>query len=149
MQIRDCVALTMLASCVLAASPMASDYPTEGNDPGRTGWMKDEGCRQTAVPAMEQVSPGRYTIYAISWDGRLHQINAAETAATEQTRSAGLLNPEPRTLNRTEPEPGTEPGTQEPGTLEPVSDASLRRADRRVDRYRAEDPRQLPGSNLH
>ena len=146
---------------------MASDYLTEGNDPGRTGWMKDEkvfslanvkdmkllwkvklesqpremhnlfspliaervaterGQReiaivagvsddlfgidvasgeliwkkryektfapatepvyhtlclggQTAVPAMEQVSPGKYTIYAISWDGRLHQIDAAD-----------------------------------------------------------------------
>ncbi len=146
---------------------MASDYLTEGNDPGRTGWMKDEkvftlanvkdmkllwkvklesqpremhnlfspliaervttarGARevaivagisddlfgidvasgellwkkryestfaptdktvyhtlclggQTAVPAMEQVSPGKYTIYAIAWDGRLHQINAAD-----------------------------------------------------------------------
>ena len=33
---------------------------------------------QTAVPAMEQVSPGKYTIYAIAWDGRLHQINAAD-----------------------------------------------------------------------
>jgi len=32
----------MLASCVLAAWPMASNYLTEGNDPGRTGWMKDE-----------------------------------------------------------------------------------------------------------
>ena len=42
MQIRYCVALVMLASCVLGASPMASDYLTEGNDPGRTGWMKDE-----------------------------------------------------------------------------------------------------------
>ena len=33
---------------------------------------------QTAMPAMEQVSPGKYTIYAIAWDGRLHQINAAD-----------------------------------------------------------------------
>ena len=30
------------------------------------------------MPAMEQVSPGKYTIYAIAWDGRLHQINAAD-----------------------------------------------------------------------
>src|SRR4026207_994340 len=42
MPIRDCVAPAILASCVLAASPMGSDYLTEGNDPGRTGWMKDE-----------------------------------------------------------------------------------------------------------
>ena len=33
---------------------------------------------QTAVPAIEQVAPGKYTIYAVGWDGRLHQINAAD-----------------------------------------------------------------------
>ena len=33
------LALAVLASCVPL---MASDYLTEGNDPGRTGWMKDE-----------------------------------------------------------------------------------------------------------
>jgi hypothetical protein len=27
---------------------------------------------------MEQVSSGKYTIYAVGWDGRLHQINAAD-----------------------------------------------------------------------
>src|SRR4026209_1729339 len=162
--IRTWMALAILASWVPL---MASDYLTEGNDPGRTGWMKDEkvftlanvkdmkllwkvkldskpggveklfpplvaervttarGARevaivagisddlfgidvasgemlwkkryestfaptdktvyhplclggQTAVPAMEQVSSGKYTIYAIAWDGRLHQINAAD-----------------------------------------------------------------------
>jgi outer membrane protein assembly factor BamB len=33
---------------------------------------------QTAVPTMAQVSPGTYTVYAVSWDGRLRQINAAD-----------------------------------------------------------------------
>ena len=33
---------------------------------------------QTAVPTMVQASPGKYTIYAVSWDGRLRQINAAD-----------------------------------------------------------------------
>lgn len=33
---------------------------------------------QTAVPAMVLVSPGRYTVYAVSWDGRLHQINLGD-----------------------------------------------------------------------
>jgi len=33
---------------------------------------------QTAVPALVQVSPGKYTVYAVSWDGRLHQINLAD-----------------------------------------------------------------------
>jgi hypothetical protein len=39
LRIRICSALAVLASCVPL---LASDYLTEGNDPGRTGWMKDE-----------------------------------------------------------------------------------------------------------
>jgi hypothetical protein len=27
---------------------------------------------------MVQVSPGKYTVYAVSWDGRLHQINLGD-----------------------------------------------------------------------
>ena len=30
------------------------------------------------VPTMAQVSPGKYTVYAVSWDGRLRQINLAD-----------------------------------------------------------------------
>src|SRR5687767_10421942 len=33
---------------------------------------------QTAVPTMAQVGPGKYTVYAVSWDGRLRQINLAD-----------------------------------------------------------------------
>ena len=33
---------------------------------------------QTALPTMAQVSPGKYTIYAVSWDGRLRQVNLAD-----------------------------------------------------------------------
>jgi outer membrane protein assembly factor BamB len=33
---------------------------------------------QTAVPTMAQTSPGQYTIYAVSWDGRLRQVNLAD-----------------------------------------------------------------------
>lgn len=33
---------------------------------------------QTAVPTLAQTSPGRYTIYAVSWDGRLRQVNLAD-----------------------------------------------------------------------
>src|SRR5262245_6093359 len=33
---------------------------------------------QTAVPVITQVSPGKYTIYAVSWDGRLRQLNVAD-----------------------------------------------------------------------
>ena len=41
----------------------------------------------TAVPTMAQTSPGTYTIYAVSWDGRLRQVNLADgkdTAAPEK-----------------------------------------------------------------
>src|SRR4029079_5687628 len=33
---------------------------------------------QTAVPTMAQASPGKYTVYAVSWDGRLRQLNLAD-----------------------------------------------------------------------
>ena len=33
---------------------------------------------QTAVPTMAQTAAGKYTIYAVSWDGRLRQVNAAD-----------------------------------------------------------------------
>lgn len=33
---------------------------------------------QTAVPVMAETSPDTYTIYAVSWDGRLRQVNLAD-----------------------------------------------------------------------
>jgi outer membrane protein assembly factor BamB len=33
---------------------------------------------QTAVPVMVQSAPGKYTVYAVSWDGRLRQVNLAD-----------------------------------------------------------------------
>jgi outer membrane protein assembly factor BamB len=33
---------------------------------------------QTAVPAVVQTSPGKYTVYAVSWDGRLWQKNLSD-----------------------------------------------------------------------
>jgi len=33
---------------------------------------------QTAVPTMAQAAPGKYTVYAVSWDGRLRQLDAAD-----------------------------------------------------------------------
>ena len=33
---------------------------------------------QTAVPVMAQTAPGTYTVYAVSWDGRLRQVNLAD-----------------------------------------------------------------------
>lgn len=33
---------------------------------------------QTAVPVMARTAPGVYTVYAVSWDGRLRQVNLAD-----------------------------------------------------------------------
>src|SRR4051812_1402817 len=33
---------------------------------------------QTAVPTMAKRGDGEYTVYAVSWDGRLRQLNAAD-----------------------------------------------------------------------
>jgi outer membrane protein assembly factor BamB len=33
---------------------------------------------QTAVPALVRAAPGRYNVYAVSWDGWLHQLNLAD-----------------------------------------------------------------------
>jgi outer membrane protein assembly factor BamB len=46
----------------------------------KPGGTNDTLCPggQTAVPTMAQTSPGTYTIYAVSWDGRLRQVNLAD-----------------------------------------------------------------------
>jgi outer membrane protein assembly factor BamB len=49
---------------------------TLANPGGTTDTLCPGG--QTAVPTMAQTSPGTYTIYAVSWDGRLRQVNLAD-----------------------------------------------------------------------
>ena len=46
----------------------------------KPGGTNDTLCPggQTAVPTMAQTSPGKYTVYAVSWDGRLRQVNLAD-----------------------------------------------------------------------
>src|SRR5688572_16734306 len=46
----------------------------------KPGGTNDTLCPggQTAVPTMAQASPGKYTVYAVSWDGRLRQVNLAD-----------------------------------------------------------------------
>jgi outer membrane protein assembly factor BamB len=45
-----------------------------------TGRTDDTLCPggQTAVPTMAETAPGKFTVYAVSWDGRLRQVNAAD-----------------------------------------------------------------------
>ena len=53
-----------------------------------------------AVPTMAQISPGKYTIYAVSWDGRLRQVNLADG---QDVGAAGEVHPGRRQAVRAEP----------------------------------------------
>jgi outer membrane protein assembly factor BamB len=46
----------------------------------KPGGTNDTLCPggQTAVPTMAETAEGKYTIYAVSWDGRLRQVNLAD-----------------------------------------------------------------------
>ena len=46
----------------------------------KPGGTNDTLCPggQTAVPTMAETSTGKFTIYAVSWDGRLRQLNLAD-----------------------------------------------------------------------
>ena len=46
----------------------------------KPGGTNDTLCPggQTAAPTMAETSPGVYTVYALSWDGRLRQVNLAD-----------------------------------------------------------------------
>ena len=55
---------------------------------------------QTAVPTMAQASPGKYTVYAVSWDGRLRQVNLADGTGR---RAAREVHPRRRQAVRAQP----------------------------------------------
>ena len=46
----------------------------------KPGGTNDTLCPggQTAVPTMAEDAPGKYTVYAVSWDGRLRQLNLSD-----------------------------------------------------------------------
>ncbi|MFL6451756.1 MAG: pyrrolo-quinoline quinone, partial [Bryobacteraceae bacterium] len=54
---------------------------------------------QTAMPAMQEVAPGKYTVYAIGWDGRLQQINAADGAEVSAPERFMPPNGKPYAIN--------------------------------------------------
>jgi len=54
---------------------------------------------QTAVPTMVQTAPGVYTIYAVSWDGRLRQVNLADGAEIVPAEKFVPPNGKPYALN--------------------------------------------------
>lgn len=54
---------------------------------------------QTANPAMVQVAPGKYTIYAIGWDGHLLQMDAADGSDVAPPEKFLPPNGKPYALN--------------------------------------------------
>ncbi|MGH7489264.1 MAG: PQQ-binding-like beta-propeller repeat protein, partial [bacterium] len=54
---------------------------------------------QTANPVMAQASPGKYTIYAVSWDGRFRQINLADGQDVAPPEKFVPSNGKPYALN--------------------------------------------------
>ena len=54
---------------------------------------------QTAVPVIGNTGPGKYTVYAVSWDGRLWQLNAADGAEVSAPEKFIPPNGKPYALN--------------------------------------------------
>jgi len=55
---------------------------------------------QTAVPAIGPAgTPGKYTVYAVSWDGRLHQLNLADGQDVTPVEKFMPPNAKPYALN--------------------------------------------------
>lgn len=70
--------------------------------PGATGGQSGTLCPggQTAAPtAGPGSSPGRFIVYALGWDGRLHQINAADGVSLEPPATFMPPNAKPWSLN--------------------------------------------------
>ena len=69
----DLFAIDADKGTILWSKHYTSDYdgPAPGQDPLCPGG-------QTAIPVIAPNGPGKYTIYSVSWDGMLHQINLAD-----------------------------------------------------------------------
>ena len=65
---------------------------------GRSGGTLCPGG-QLAVPAMGMTGPGKYTIYAVAWDGRLWQLNAADGTEVAPPEKFIPPNGKPYALN--------------------------------------------------
>jgi outer membrane protein assembly factor BamB len=53
------------------------EYTADQEPTGKTGFLCPGGITATPVVGPTE-TPGKYTVYAASWDGNLHQLNAAD-----------------------------------------------------------------------
>jgi len=69
----DLFAIDAEKGTILWSKHYTTDYqgPAPGQDPLCPGG-------QTAIPVIGLTAPGKYTIYSVSWDGMLHQIDVAD-----------------------------------------------------------------------
>jgi len=74
------------------------DHSSVGDTTPRSGLMCPGGITATPVIAATTV-PGRYTIYAVSWDGTLHQVNVADGADAAPPAKFMPPNGKPYALN--------------------------------------------------
>lgn len=70
--------------------------------PGGSGRRSDTLCPggQTAVPVIGNAGSGKYTVCAVSWDGRLWQLNAADGAEVSPPEKFIPPNGKPYALKR-------------------------------------------------
>ena len=72
--------------------------PAAGGRGGQGGTLCPGG--QTAVPVIGPTdTPGKYTIYAVSWDGRLRQVNVADGEDAAPPEKFAPPNAKPYALN--------------------------------------------------
>jgi outer membrane protein assembly factor BamB len=74
------------------------DHTAVGDTAVRGGLMCPGGITATPVIGATSV-PGRYTIYAVSWDGMLHRLNAADGEDVAQPANFMPPNGKPYALN--------------------------------------------------
>ena len=92
----DIFAVDALTGTQLWRKHFDNTWAPDGN--GRSGGTLCPGG-QLAVPVMGMTAPGKYTIYAVSWDGRLWQLNAADGTEVAPPEKFSPPNGKPYALN--------------------------------------------------
>jgi outer membrane protein assembly factor BamB len=74
------------------------EYTSDREPAGKTGFLCPGGTTATPVVGPTD-TPGKYTIYAASWDGNLHQLNAADGTDVKPPTRFMPSNGKPYALN--------------------------------------------------